>query len=287
MHNRLGLVIVCLLLSGLLAGCQALRRSGPDRPSASQVSAWLPEGSKIEELVYADLTGDGRDEVIAAVTVPSQTARQSVAVVFSPDDGGRYTQVLRRNMLGGWLSIQVGRPADEAPPAAVFATQAGSGEFLDYIVVQRRAGGLGFVLEQEGLFQGRIRFVPEGLLESRGNTDRLYRWGTSGWEAEDLGSQYLPPVPPETVVIAYTVDPVRGPRVEGPRAIRARVGQHLFLRRMDRGESSRILFSGGANSISIRPDGLIALLQVDQIEIHIEGPVYGGRTLTLLLRIDP
>lgn len=286
MRNRLGLVCLCLALSGILAGCQAQRPSGAERPQATQGAAWLPEGARAEEVVHADLTGDGRDEVIAAITFPDQDDRPAAAVVFAPDKGGRYAQVLRRNMGGGWLPIQIGRPADEAPLAAVFATQAGSGGFLDYIVVQQRAGVLGITLEQEGLFQGGVRFVPEGLLESRGDTDRLYRWGSAGWEAEDLGSQYLPPMPAGTVVISYTVNPARGPRAEGPRAIRARVGQHLFLRRLDRGEPSRIQFSGGADSISIQPDGLIALRQADQIEIHIEGPAYSGRTLTLLLRID-
>lgn|GEM_PF-4732682 len=289
MSNRLGLVCLCLALSGVLAGCQAPPPSGTDRPQATQSAARLPEGPRTEEVVHADLTGDGRDEMIAAITFPAQDDEPAtaVAVVSAQGKGGRYTQVLRRNMGGWWLPIQIGRPADEAPLAAVFATQAGSGGFLDYIVVQQRAGVLGITLERDGLFGGGVRFVPEGLLESHGDTDRLYRWGTAGWKAEDLGSQYLPPMPPGTVVISYTVDSSRGPRAEGPRAIRSRVGQHLFLRRLGRGEPSRIQFSGGADSISIQPDGLIALRQADQIEIHIEGPAYSGRTLTLLLRIDP
>ncbi len=293
MRNRLGLVWLCLALSGVLVGCQAQRPSGSDRPQApqvvaSQIAAGLPEGTRVEEVVLADLTGDGRDDVMAAVTFPAKDLGQPAAVVFTQGRGGRYAQVLRRNISGGsWLPIQIGRPAEGAPLAAVFATQAGSGAFLDYIVVQQHAGRLGVTLAQDGLFQGGVRFVPEGLLESRGNTDRVYRWGAAGWEAEDLVSQYLPPMPPGAVVISYTVDPVRGPRVEGPRAIRARVGQHLFLRRLDRGESSRIQFSGGTGSISIQPDGLIALRQADQIEIHIEGPAYTGRTLTLSVRVDP
>ncbi|MDQ7840263.1 MAG: hypothetical protein RDU83_04455 [bacterium] len=288
MRNRLGMVSMFLVLSGVLAGCQAPRPSGTDRPQATQSAARLPEGARTEEIVHADLTGDGRDEMIAAITFPAQDDKPAVAVavVSAMGKGGRYTQVLRRNMGGGWLPIQIGRPAEEAPLAAVFATRAGSGGFLDYIVVQQRSGGLRITLEQDGLFGGGVRFVPEGLLESRGDTDRLYRWGAAGWEAEDLGSQYLPPMPAGTVVISYTVDPVRGPRAEGPRTIRARVGQHLFLRRLDRGEPSRIQFSGGADSTSIQPDGLIALRQADQIQIHIEGPAYSGRTLTLLLRID-
>ncbi len=288
MRHRLRAAMVCLLLAAVLGGCQVLRPSGAGRPTASQIAALLPDGARVDEVVYADLTGDGRDEVIAAVTFSSQDSRQAAAVVLAADRGGRYAQVLRRNMGGeSWLPIQIGRPAEGVPLAAVFATQAGSGAFLDYIVVQQHAGRLGVTLAQDGLFQGGVRFVPEGLLESRGNTDRVYRWGLTGWEAEDLGSQYLPPMPPGTVVISYTVDPVRGPRAEGPRAIRARVGQRLFLRRVDRGESSRIQFSGGADSITIQPDGLIVLRQVDQIEIYIEGPAYSGRTLTLLLRVDP
>ncbi|MDI6773378.1 MAG: hypothetical protein QME77_12455 [bacterium] len=288
MRNRLGLVSVFLVLSGVLAGCQAPRPSGTDRPQATQGPAWLPEGARSEEVVHADLTGDGRDEMIAAITFPDQDGKLPAAMVFTQGQGGRYTQILRRNVVGDfWLPIQIGRPAEEAPLVAVLAMRGGSGGYLGYIVVQQRSGGLGVALEQDGLFGGGIRFVPEGLLESRGDTDRLYRWGSAGWQAEDLGSQYLPPMPPGTVVISYTVDPARGPRAEGSRAIRARVGQHLFLRRMNRGEPSRIQFSGGADSISIQPDGLIALRQADQIEIHIEGPAYSGRTLTLVLRIDP
>jgi len=286
-RNRLGTVSMFLVLSGVLAGCQTPRPSGTDRPQATQGPAWLPEGARAKEVVHADLTGDGRDEIIATITFPTADRKPPAAMVFATDKGGRYTQMLRRNVAGDrWLPIQIGRPAEEAPLAAVLATQSGSGGFLGYIVVQQRSGRLGVTLEKEGLFSGGVRFVPEGLLESAGDTDRLYRWEPDGWQAEDLGSQYLPPVPAGTLIVSYTVDPARGPRADGPRAIRARVGQYLFLRRVNRGEPSRIQFSGGADSISIQPDGLIALLQADQIEIHIEGPAYSGRTLTLLLRID-
>jgi len=66
-----------------------------------------------------------------------------------------------------------------------------------------------------------------------------------------------------------------------------RVGQHLFFRRMDQGEPSRLMFSGGGSSYAIGPDGVITLLQPDLVEINIEGPAYSGRTATISLRIDP
>lgn len=287
MRHRLGAALVYLTLAAVLGGCQVLRPSGAGRPTASQIAALLPGGARVDEVVYADLTGDGRDEALVAATVPSHGASPAAALIFAPGRGGRYGQVFQRYLPGvRWLPIQTGSPADGAPLAAVFASQTDAGH-LSYVVVQQRDRGLQVTLAGDGIVQGGIRFVPEGLLESRGDTDRLYRWGAAGWEAEDLGSQYLPPTPPATVVISYVVDPVRGPRVEGARAIRARVGGYLFLRRMDRGEPSRVQLSGGAASFTRGLDGLVALHQPDQIEIHIEGPAYSGRTLTLSVRVDP
>ncbi|MBI3997774.1 MAG: hypothetical protein HY355_01985 [Armatimonadetes bacterium] len=276
-------LIVCLsLVSG---GCQILRRSEVTRPTAGQVAGMLPKDVTIKEVAYADLDGDGREEVLVAAARAARA--QPIAFVLAPDDRGRYRPVLQRFVAGdGWLPVQTGRAGDNAPLVAVFAARGGSAGALSYIVVQHAQGGVQVTLEHSALIAGRIQFVPEGLLETAGDLDRLFRWSEGRWQAEDLFSQYLPPLPQGAVTIQYTVDPIRGPFIEGPRSMRLRVGQRIFFRRMDRGEPSRILFSGGARSLSVGPDGIVSLLQPDQIEITIEGPAYSGRTLTLSVRVD-
>ncbi len=209
-------------------------------------------------------------------------------MVFALDRRGQYTLAVQRRVAGeAWEPIQVGRPTGEAPPVAVFASRGGSTGSLGYAVIQQRAGALQMMLENHGLLNGGIRFVPEGLLESRGDVDRLYRWSDGDWQAEDLDSQYVPPLPPGTVTIPYFIDLVRGPKISASREIRARVGQHVFLHRTDRGEPSRISYSGTPTAYTVGRDGVITLLQPDVIEIYVEGPAYSGRTLTLSVRIDP
>ncbi len=289
MLSRPAALIACAFLAVALGGCQVLRRSGGERPTATQIAEALPKGAAVDEIAYADLTGDGRDEVLVAATLPGQgDVKQATAYVFAQGRGGRYGPVLRRHVLGqDWLPIQVGRPGQGAPVVAVFSTREGSRGYLGFIVAQQHEGVLQVTLEREGIISGQIRFVPEGLLESQGDTDRIYRWVESRWQVEELPNQYLPPLPPETLTIPYTIDAVRGPMIQSPRSIRARVGQHIFLRRFGRGDPSRILFSGATSSYAVGPDGVVTLLQPDQIEIHIEGPAYSGRTLIMLLRIDP
>jgi hypothetical protein len=252
------------------------------------VASWLPGGAAVGEVASADLTGDGRDEVLVAWMSQAGAARQPIASVFTLDARGQHAQVFQRRIIGeNWAPIQVGRPADGAPVAAVFSAWAGSEGTLAYVVVQQLAQQVQVTLENSGLFSGGIRFVSEGLLESRGDVDRLYRWSDSGWQAEDLGSQYVPALPPETTTVSYTIDAVRGPKIDVSREIRVRVGQHLFLHRDDRGEPSRIGFSGTPSAYSVGADGVITFLQPDVIEIYIEGPARSGRTLTLSVTVEP
>lgn len=266
------------------AACQ---RAPAGRPSKDQVASLLASGSVIREIVYADLNGDGQDEAYVATMTPGPDAH-TAAVVLAPDRRGRMAVAFQRRLAGDvWLPIQIGRTASEAPMVAVFAARAGSGANLSYLVIHHAKGVVQAGLDRSGLISGRIRFISEGLLETRGDLDRIYRWSEAGWQPEDLSSQYLPPLPPETTTIEYRIDPIRGPFIDSPRAVRMRVGQHLFFRRVDQGEPSRLIFSGDASSYAIGPDGLITLLRPDLVEIHIEGPAYSGRTVTISLRIDP
>ncbi len=288
MLNRPAALLACVTLAVMLGGCGVLRRSGSARPTATQVASWLPGGAVVDEIAQADITGDGREEILVAATIPAGSGNQTVAIVFGLDRRGQYAPVVQRRVLGeAWQPIQVGRPTDEAPPAAVFASRGGVTGNLGYVVIQQRDGLLQVTLENSGLLNGGIRFVPEGLLESRGDTDRLYRWSASGWQPEDLDSQYVPPLPSETVTVPYTIDAVRGPKIESSREIRVRVGQHVFLRRTDRGEPSRIGVSGPPSAYSIGRDGVINLLEPDVLEIYIEGPANSGRTLTLSVTVEP
>ena len=268
----------------LIAGCQ--RGSPSGRLSTGQIAALLPKGTTVTEVVYADLNEDGTEEAYVAAQTAPEVHR--TAVVLAPDRRGRMAVSFQRRLAGaGWLPIQVGRPADGAPMIALFVAQGSNGANFSYVVVQYLRGIVQATLDQSELISGRVRFVPEGLLETRGDVDRLYRWSESGWQAEDLGSQYLPPLPPETTTIEYRIDQVRGPFIDAPRTIRMRVGQHLFLRRVDQGEPSRLSFSGGTSALTFGPDGVITLMQPDLVEINIEGPAYSGRTATISLRIDP
>lgn len=287
MPYRPAVLLVFLTFTVILGGCQMLRRSASSRPTATQVASWLASGARVDEVAYADLNGDGRDEVLVAASIPAGTGRQSVAMVYALDRRDHYALVVQRRLAGeAWEPIQVGRPTEEAPPAAVFASRGGSTGSLGYTVIQQRAGAVQVTLENHGLLNGGIRFVPEGLLESRGDIDRFYRWSDAGWQAEDLDSQYVPPLPSGTVTVPYFIDLIRGPKITSSREIRTRVGQHLFLHRTDRGEPSRISFSGTPSAYSVGRDGVITLLKADVIEIYIEGPAYSGRTLTLSVRID-
>lgn len=287
MPTRSLILLVCTVLALATGACTAFQRQGGGRPTSAQLGAGLPQGSTVDQVVYADLTGDGRDEALVAATVLDQAVRQLTAFVHSPDQRGRYSRILQRRLRGdAWLPIQVGRAGEGAPPAAVFSARDGNGGSLSYIVVQQHGRVLGVTMENAGLLNGSVRFVPEGLLESRGDTDRVLRWADATWQTEDLHSQYLPPLPAETVTIEYWVDAVRGPMTEAPRVVRARVGQHLFLRRMDRGDPSRVQVMGSGSSYAIRPDGVIALRYPDTFEIHIEGPAYSGRTLVLSVRVE-
>lgn len=287
MPTRSLILLVCMVLALAAGACTGFRRQGDGRPTSAQLGAGLPQGSTVDQVVYADLTGDGRDEALVAATVLNQAVRQLTAFVFSPDQRGRYNRILQRRLRGdAWLPIQVGRAGEGAPPAAVFSARGGNGTSLSYIVVQHHGRVVGVTMENAGLLNGSVRFVPEGLLESRGDTDRVLRWADATWQTEDLYSQYLPPLPAETVTIEYRVDAIRGPMTEAPRVVRARVGQHLFLRRMDRGDPSRVQVMGSGSSYAIRPDGIIDLQHPDTFEIHIEGPAHSGRTLILSVRVE-
>jgi hypothetical protein len=278
-------LLVCTVLALAAGACTGFRRQGDGRPTSAQLGAGLPQGSTVDQVVYADLTGDGRDEALVATTVPNQAVRQLTAFVFSPDRRGRYRQILQRRLRGdAWLPIQVGRAGEGAPLAAVFSARGGRAVSLSYVVVQQHGRAVAVTMENAGLLTGAVRFVPEGLLESHGDTDRVLRWADATWQTEDLYSQYLPPLPAGTITIAYTVDAVRGPMTDTPRVVRARVGQHLFLRRMDRGDPSRVQVMGAASVI--RPDGIINLQHPDTFEIHIEGPAHSGRTLILSIRVE-
>jgi hypothetical protein len=236
--------------------------------------------------VFTDLTGDGREEALAAAAIVEGSTRQLAAVVFEPDDRGRYAHAVRRPLQGdAWEPIQSGRPGEQAPAAAVFAARTTTTGNLAYVVVQPRGRRLSVTMENAGLLQGNVRFVAEGLLESRGDVDRLLRWGDSGWQPEDLGSQYLPVVPQGTVTVEYTVDTVRGPMIGGPRAVAARVGGHLFLRRMDRGDPSRVAIVGSPDAFTVGRDGVIAFHRADLLEIQIEGPAFSGRTVVISVRV--
>lgn len=287
--RRLAWPLAWVTLATILSGCQVPRPSVVERPTATEVAAALPKDAKIDQIVYADLTGDGRDEVLVAATLPDQriqTLRRAMAFVFAPGRRGQYTPVLQRDVIGdGSLPIHIGRPTPGAPLAAVFSARGGSGGYLGFVVVQQRAGMLRVTLERHGLFSGGIEFVPEGLLESEGDTSRLYRWGATEWQAEDLPSQYLPPLPPDTVIIPYSVDAIRGPMITRSHRIRARVGQHVFLRRMDRGEPSRTLYGSNVASFDVESNGLIRLLRPGIMEIFIESPAYSEKTLVLSVRI--
>jgi hypothetical protein len=281
------LLLLTIVLATVSAGCRGSSDRSA-RPTATQLAASMPAGARIDELVYADLAGDGREVALVAASVPAGGLRHLQAVIFAPERDGRYGQVLRRRLQGEtWLPIQVGRVADDAPVAAVFAARAGRGDNLAYVVVMARARGLAVTLENTGLLQGGIRFVHEGLLESRGDVDRLLRWVGSGWSAEELGSQYAPPLPADTLTITYTVDAVRGPMVDGARAVWVRVGQYLFLRRLDRGEPSRVQIVGPTDAYTIGADGVIRFVRPQTLEVHIEGPAYSGRTFVISVRVAP
>ncbi len=276
--------LLCVGAILLVAGCQ--RGSPSGRLSAEQIAAFLPKGTTITEVAYADLNEDGREE--AYITAKTAPEVHTTAAVLAPDRRGQIAVVFQRRLAGEtWLPIQIGRSGDGAPMIAIFAAQGGGAANLSYVVVQYLRGVVQATLDQSELIGGRVRFIPDGLLETRGDIDRIYRWSESGWQAEELGSQYLPPLPPETTTVEYRIDPVRGPFIDGPRALRMRVGQHLILRRVDQGEPSRLFFAGGGSSLIFGADGVITLVRPDLVEINIEGPAYSGRTATISLRIDP
>jgi hypothetical protein len=286
MRYRL-LALLLFVLTVTAGGCQARHGQGDNRPPESDVMQGLPNGTKAEQIVHADLTGDGREEALVAAILKSEQGTQLRALVLARE-GRRYERVFERRVPGdAWEPIQVGRAGAGAPVAAVFAARAGTGGQLGYIVVQHGGRTIAVTLEQAGLFQGAVRFVAQGLLESKGDTDRLLRWTEAGWETEELGSQYEPQLPQHTVTIPYTIDAVRGPMIESPRIVHARVGQHLFLRRMDRGDPSRVQILGAAGAYVIAPDGIIALQAPGAVEVHIEGPAYSGRTLVITVRVEP
>ncbi len=277
--------LLCATAAVALGGCN---RSAGTRPTASQIAQALPQGATVDEIAYADLTGDGRDEVLVAATIPESGARHQTAFVFGSGRGGRYTSLLRRRVPGqSWMPIQVGRPGESAPPVAVFGTREGLRGHLGFVVVLQHDGVVQAMLERYRLLNGQIRFVPEGLMESEGDIDRIYRWQATRWETQELPNQYLPPLQANAVVIPYTIDAVRGALIQTPRSLRARVGQQVYPRRFGRGDPSRVFYSGATSSYAVGPDRVISLLQPDTLEIHIEGPAYSGRTITVLVRIDP
>jgi hypothetical protein len=241
----------------------------------------------VQAVVFADLNEDKQEEAYVSAMTPAPDPH-TLAAVVAPDTRGQMAVVFQRRIAGEtWLPAQFGRTADGAPMVAVFSTRAGNTANLSYLVVQYGRGVAQAGLDRVGLIGGRVRFIPDGLLETRGDIDRIYRWSEAGWQPEDLDSQYLPQLPAETTTIEYRINPIRGPFVDIPRALRMRVGQYVFFRRMDQGEPSRLMFSGSTSSYSIGPDGVISLLQPDLLEINIEGPAYSGRTATISLRIDP
>jgi hypothetical protein len=281
----LALLLIVFVASAMTAGCRG-RGGRAEHPSRAGLTETLPRGAQITELAFADLDGDGTEEALAAATIPSGSGTQLVALVFAPGDRGRYTQTFKRPMPGEtWQPIEVGRPGDGAPVAAVFATRAGAAGTLSYLVVQTGGRHLTVTMENTGLLQGNVRFVHEGLLESRGDVDRILRWSAAGWQAEDLGSQYLPPLPPGTVIVEYVVDIVRGPMVSGPRGVHVRVGGHLFVRRMDRGEPSRVQIVGSPETFEINRDGVLTFKRADVLEVQIEGPAFSGRTVVVSVQV--
>ncbi|MDR7419173.1 MAG: hypothetical protein QN178_09725 [Armatimonadota bacterium] len=283
----LALLLIVLVASAMMAGCRGRDGRRAERPGPAQLAEGLPEGARIAEIVFTDLDDDGGEEALATATIPSGSALQMVALIFEPDDRGRYAQAFRRPMPGDtWEPIQAGRPSDTAPAAAVFATRAGASGNFSYLVVQPRDRYFVVTMENTGLLQGNVRFVPEGLLESRGDVDRLLRWTGSGWQPEDLWSQYLPPLPPGTVTIEYTVDAVRGPMVAGPRTVQVRVGGHLFVRRMDRGEPSRVQITGTPGAVEISRDGVMTFTRADVLELQIESPAFSGRTAVVSVQVS-
>lgn len=286
MRSLVALAWMAVALS--TGACAGVHRQADGRPTSEQLAAELPPGSAVDQVAFADLTGDGRDEALVAAAVPGQVHRSLTAFVLSADRRSRHTPVLRRRLRGDtWLPILVGRAGEGAPPAAVFSARGEGGAILSYIVVQRHGRALAVTMEHAGLPNGRVRFVPEGLIESSGDVERLLWWADATWHSEDLYSQYLPPLPVGTITIAYSVDAVRGPMTEAPRVVHARVGQHLFLRRMDRGDPSRVQVMGAGSSYTIRPDGVITLQHPDTIEIQIESPAHSGRTLSISVRVEP
>lgn len=283
MAARFAVWLTCAVLAVAFGGCD---RSGGGRPSASQVAKSLPQGSTVDEISYADLTGDGREEVLVAATVPGPDRRRHTAFVF--DARGGRAPLLRRPLAGqAWLPIQVGRPGGNAPSVAVFASREGQRGQLGFVTVLQRDNVMRVILERNNLLSGQVRFVPEGLLESEGDVDRIYRWNGSGWDVQELPNQYLPPLQPNAVIIPYRIDDVRGALIETPRSLPARVGQQVYPRRVGRGDPSRVFFTGTISSYAVGPDRVITLLQPDTLEIHIEGPAYSGRTITVLVRIGP
>ena len=276
-----------LLVAGAVVVASACQRDVGGRPTVERVAALLGSGVTVQAMVFADLNEDKQEEAyVSALT--SAPDPHTLAAVLAPDARGRLAVVFQRRLAGEtWLPAQIGRTADSAPMVAVFSTRGGSTANLSYIVVHYGRGIVQAGLDRVGLIGGRVRFIPDGLLETRGDVDRIYRWSEAGWQPEDLDSQYLPPLPAETTTIEYRINPIRGPFVDSPRALRMRVGQYVFFRRMDQGEPSRLMFSGSSASYSIGPDGVMSLLQPDLVEINIEGPAYSGRTATISLRIDP
>jgi hypothetical protein len=271
------------------AGCRLSRSALTGRPTAEQVAATLPAGTIVESVQFADLNGDGRDELFALAKMTEKTDRVPTALVFTLD-GRRYTQAFQRRLLGDtWLPIQFGRPGDGAPLVAVFAARGGNQGVLRYVVVRHNGRAVVSVLDNNGVFQGSVRFVPEGLLESSGDTDRILRLGSDGqWQVEELGSQYVGEQPHGTIRIDYFIDPVRGPMVDTPvREVRLQVGQRLVLRRTDRGAPSRIQYVGSPSVYQIGVDGSIVARQSGVFEIHIEGPAYSGRMFSIAVRVDP
>lgn len=121
--RRLAGPLAWVTLATILSGCQVPRPSAVERPTATEVAAALPKDAKIDQIVYADLTGDGRDEVLVAATLPDQriqTLRRVMAFVFAPGRRGQYTPVLERDVIGdGSLPIQIERPAAEEAAHAV------------------------------------------------------------------------------------------------------------------------------------------------------------------------
>jgi hypothetical protein len=271
----------------MVSGCQSRRAPGAGRPTSEQIAAVLPKGASVEHLVFADLNGDGREEALVAAMVPTDGGRRATAFVYALE-GRRYTPLFERWLPGDtWLPIQLGHPGDGAPLVGVYAVRSGSQGMTRYLVVRHNGRAVVSALEHSGLFQGSLRFVGEGLLESSGDTDRLLRWTEGGWQAEELGGQYMPALPPETTRIEYFVDQARGPMIDMPRTLRPRVGQYIALRRTDRGAPSRVFFTGATSAYSIGPDGIITLVQPGVFQIHIEGPAYSGRVLTFQVQVDP